>query len=51
MNIGFSDGNIEYRFTENIFFILFYFFFVQYVIFIRLIHLFLYASAKCHSAR
>ena len=52
MNIRFSDGNIEYRFTEkNFFFHLCNFVFcVQFAIFIRLIYLF-YASMQFHSAR
>ena len=55
MNIRFSDGNIEDRFTENIFFHFFLFsnfvFSVQYAVFTCLIHLFLLATAQRHSAR
>ena len=52
MTMRFSDGNIEYRFTEkNLFFHFCNFVFsVQFAIFIRLIYLF-YASMQLHSAR
>ena len=48
----FSDGNIEYRFTEKNFFFHFcnFVFSVHFAIFIRLIYLF-YASMQHHSAR